>query len=643
MSAARYAVGIAALVVALVPVAVGSRVLCRRLLPRFQGPPAWLSTAVVGLTIVILASEALGTFGAFTLLPLVVTLAASGSLAWWIGRRATSAPETTEGPEVGPAPAADRTGPWGTYAAIVAVGVVAAEWSIRTVDALRFGMLGTDSIWYHLPVAARFAVTGRTWDLHYLDVVAAPGSTTNSLTAFYPGASELLHGLGMVFLKGDLFSPLLNLLFVALALLAGWCVGRPYGLAPVTLIGTAFLLATPALALLNAGSAMNDVVGLALILAATAILVTATSELGGRLSWAALAIAASAAGLAFGTKYTFIAPVGALGVGVAVIGERGERVWRALLWFGAVALAGGYWYVRNLVAVGNPIPQLEIGIGPIQLPHLAWEGTESVAKYLFDLRVWRVYFLPGLGAALGPAWVLLIAASVAGMVLGAWLGPGRTIRMLAVVAGVSLAAFIVSPQVVGSVPGSPIYFAVNLRYALPALALGVLVLPLALDRWGRRAAYGVLIGYGSALLITQLDAGTWHRSQRFSALPTGDARSFAISGAIGVGVILVAGAFLALRDRTGDPASPSRRVLQVIALALLIVGCAGGYVLAASTEIVDTTTLPSWQRSSDAPDISTMRGSRSSGRCCTIRSTAPTTPTTSSTSPSTRRRERQLR
>jgi hypothetical protein len=573
MNAARYLVGFGAMAVALVPVLIGSRALCRRLLPRFVGPAAWLATAVVALTIVIVASEVLGSVGLFALLPVVATFAGVGFLAWWIGFRGSPARDAvSDSPRSEAAARAeeDRTGRWGTFAAIAAVALVTAEWSIRTVDSLRYGMMGIDTLWYHLPVAARFAESGRTWDLHYVD--------GQSLTVFYPAVSELLHGLGIVFLGTDLLSPLLNTFWLALALLAGWCVGRPYGLARVTLIGSAFLLATPVLALLQPGGGMNDVVGLALFLAAAAILVTATNDPRARLSAASIVCAALAAGLALGTKYTFIAPVGAMGIGVVAIGERGERLRRALLWFAAIGLAGGYWYLRNFIAVGNPLPPLQLDMGPVRLPSIPFEGTESVATYLFNRRVWGDYFLPGLRDAFGPAWVVLIATGVGGVVLGFLLGRGRVIRMLAVVGGVCLGAYVFTPQVLGNFAGFPVYFGVNLRYASPALAIGVVVLPLALDRFGRRAAYLLLVLYGGALLVTQLDSGIWQRSGRFSAPPTGDTRSFVISLAIGAGGLLAATAWLVLRSRARKTPL-SRTALGAAALLVVVIGCAGGYLL----------------------------------------------------------------
>ena len=53
---------------------------------------------------------------------------------------------------------------------------------------------------------------------------------------YYPANSELLHAIGMVAFGNDLLSPVLNFGWMGLALLAAWCIGRPFGLAAATLL-----------------------------------------------------------------------------------------------------------------------------------------------------------------------------------------------------------------------------------------------------------------------------------------------------------------------------------------------------------------------------------------------------------------------
>ena len=197
-----------------------------------------------------------------------------------------------------------------------------------------------DTLWYHLPTAARFVQDGSITDLHYVD----PGA----IVVFYPATSPLLHGIGILFFGNDLLSPLINLGFLALALLAGWCFGRPFGVAPVTLTATAVLLATPGFVATQPGGAYNDVVGLALLLASLAVLVN--SEHGrNRTGIAALGVAALAAGLALGTKFTFIVPVAALSVGVIAIARRGDRLRHGCVWLFVVRV------VRRVLVRPQPL------------------------------------------------------------------------------------------------------------------------------------------------------------------------------------------------------------------------------------------------------------------------------------------------
>ena len=58
-----------------------------------------------------------------------------------------------------------------------------------------------------------------------------------------------------------------------MALLAAWCIGRPYGLGPQALIGASVALGSQSLVEFQAGEALNDITGVAFVLAAVALLV----------------------------------------------------------------------------------------------------------------------------------------------------------------------------------------------------------------------------------------------------------------------------------------------------------------------------------------------------------------------------------
>ena len=77
----------------------------------------------------------------------------------------------------------------------------------------------------------------------------------------------------MLFFDRDIVSPLINLGWLAVALLAAWCIGRPYGLGPQALIGASIALGSQSLVEFQAGEALNDITGVAFMLAAVALLV----------------------------------------------------------------------------------------------------------------------------------------------------------------------------------------------------------------------------------------------------------------------------------------------------------------------------------------------------------------------------------
>ena len=108
--------------------------------------------------------------------------------------------------------------------------------------------------------------------------------------------------------------------------------------------------------------------------------------------------------------------------GWSLIAPRGGA--RGALWRPPASRAlagGGYWYLRNLVHTGNPLPWVD-DLGPISLPApdqaLGGREAHSVLGYLTDGAVWSDWLLPGLHDGLWFVWPLLLAA-LAGLVL-AW-------------------------------------------------------------------------------------------------------------------------------------------------------------------------------------------------------------------------------
>jgi hypothetical protein len=454
----------------------------------------------------------------------------------------------------------NRLGPGALIVALVATAMLAAEWGTRTVAVLHHGMDTVDTLWYHLPTAARFVQDGSITELHFL---AAP----DPVVVFFPANSVLLHGLGMVFLDNDFLSPLLNLGFLSIALLAGWCIGRPFGMAPVTLTGAAVLLATPGFVATQPGGAYNDIVGVALLLASAALLINADRE-SNRVGVAEVVVAALAAGLALGTKFTFIAPVAALSVGVIALAPRGMRLRRGGAWGLVVVLAGGFWYVRNLVEAGNPLPGFSFG--PLDLPSPPNDTASStVSHFLFDGYAWQNYFLPGLGKAYGPAWWALVALAATGLVLAVFTGPRRIGRMLGLVGIAALGGYVFSPQFL-TLYGVPYYFVFNLRYVSPALILGLVLLPTVPVVTSGRRGWWVLGAFAFVLLAIQLDPTVWPTDLfglRFG-LPIEGVDALA-GGAVGLAVLVIGALILVARKHVG--AWPPPKAAVVTAVLLLVV------------------------------------------------------------------------
>ncbi|HET6999454.1 MAG TPA: hypothetical protein VFI03_12810 [Solirubrobacterales bacterium] len=547
----RYLLGIAEIALLAGFAWLGASRIRVRLLPRFEGAPAHLATAVLGLALLIWTAELLGTFSLFEPVPYLLLVGAIGVAL----RFCLVGGTVVTGPAAGtPGPSAIGIG-----IALVIAAAAVLKFALEVKPHLSTGMTGFDTTWYHGPFAAGFFQSGNTMDLHFI----AP----QFLAWFYPANGEIFHAAGMLAFGRDIPSPLLNLGWFIGCLVACWCIGRPYRVAPWSLGLGALALSVPALAD-QAGEARNDIVGIFFLLAAVAIALNAWAARGDRergLPVGGLVVVGLAAGLAAGTKLNFLLPAGVLVVGLVAIAPRGGR-WRALAATGLAALVGGgYWYLRNLVHTGNPLPWID-SLGPISLPApdqaLGGREAHSVLSYLTDGAVWSDWFLPGLHGGIWIVWPLLAAAALAGLVLPLLpanrhaLLPGgesnsrqssdRVLPLVALVGLATAVAWLVAPTSASGPEGVPRGFESGLRYLAPALVLGLALLPTA------------------QILRNRLAKLAGPRSSLLGDRPTNDDRSTSVGRGglllgcgVGVVALLVAAGYPIqrhyLKERYADP------------------------------------------------------------------------------------------
>ncbi len=580
VSAGSYVLGAVVLIALVSSLGFSARRLRMLLMPAWEGAPARLVEVVGAIALLVWLAELLGSLSllyAWTLLTASFLLA--GVLAWRTEASpsgdlrgspvgADSAVHSEErqsegdgGTKTAPGSAGDRGLP-----VLLAVGIVAlvvAHWGLTLEDALGRGIFNFDSLWYHMPFATDIAQSHSVLGLHHDETVF-----TNW---FYPQNSELLHAVGILVIHRDTLSLFLNLGWLGLAFLAAWCVGRPYGRGHLSVAAVAILLESHTLVVREPGAAKNDVATAALLLASVAILVNAWAlgarerGDGARASLAPgwpIAAAGLAVGLAAGTKFTVLAIAAALSIAVIALAPSGRRRAVAGCWFLAALAGGGFWYLRNLIVAGNPVPEVA-HVGPITLPHpVRVQGARpdfSIAHYATDTGVWRHYFFPGMHDQFGALWPLVLGGALLGAILALLAGRDRIVRWLGAVALFGMIAYIFTPLSAAGAEGAPTGFAINLRYVLPAMlvALALLPLPRVLD--DRRRQWALL---GALLLVLVL-------TDRSDAVLRDPSRLFAVVLAT---LLVLAPAVLLVLRRRGASALAVTAGFAVLVIAVVVIG-----------------------------------------------------------------------
>ncbi len=395
--------------------------------------------------------------------------------------RAADLPDRRRTADPSTAPAATEAAKaegWGDLAltggTVLLVAFVAAIWTARTVIALHRGINDPDSLGYHLPFMVTFAQSGYA-DQHRLLIPLVP-------IQFFPANDELLSAIALAITHTLAFAAAKNLIFGGLAVVSAHAMGKAFGAARLTMAATAIVLGFPVVAFSQPGEAVNDALLLAVLVGALAVLAHARDRP------APYVLVLGCAGLMLGIKFSAIVPAAGLGAMAAtlLLVRVPRHRWR---WAGAGIVAsaamGGSWYIRNAVNYGNPVPPVDVGLGPVHLHTVhgvaaAW--AFSVAHYAVHGRFLGL-FARGLVRGLGPLVIVTAGLCLLGGVDGLRSSHGYR-RGLSCLGAVAVLGYLVTPASAYG-KGAPVLgaFVINLHYAAPALLVGVLAGALVLAPW----------------------------------------------------------------------------------------------------------------------------------------------------------------
>jgi hypothetical protein len=542
-----YLLGAAQLVVLALATGYAAWILRARLMPGWRGAPARLVEVGVAVGLVIAVSEILGTFDLLYAGALIGAMVLVAIVAQVVPVRAGGG-QTARGVD---------PGVWASLVAIVVVAIVVFDWAVTAKHALDTGIFNFDSLWYHMPFSADIAQSHSTTGMHHIETVF--------VNWFYPQNSELLHAVGILMIGRDTLSLFINFGWLAVAFLAAYCVGRPYGRGIPTTIVAAILVGCHTLVVREPGAAKNDLMAAALLLAGIAILIEAwNSEPEDRRAlygWP-LAAAGLAVGLAAGTRLTIFAFAAALSIVVLVLAPSGRRWGAAGWWLLSGLVGGGYWYLRNLLVSGSPIPEVT-KLGPISPPHpdRLQEGRPgfSISHYLTDTGVWRHYFAPGVHDAFGALWPLILVGALAACLVAIFSGRDKLIRWLGGCALFALIAYLFTPLGAAGAEGAPVGFAINIRYVIPALLAALVLLPLPRFLDGDKRQWGLIAALTVVYLVTDRPDHAIHDK----------ARLFAFAFVI---VFVAVPALIWLARRDGLPGRLVAASLAALAVAAVALG-----------------------------------------------------------------------
>ncbi len=326
-------------------------------------------------------------------------------------------------------------------------------------------LLDIDQLTFHLPLVGRWIQTGSFWGVYDWVPYAGFGN--------YPENGDVVSLAAISPWRFDFAQRFAEVPYFFLAGMAVYALGLYLGARrTASAVFAAVSVSIPAAILPSVAVALPDALMVAMFGAGLLFLVRADYPL-----------AALALGIALGTKWYGVSAVAAV-LALWVLVRLGRRLSPRLVLrdacvvAGIVLLAGGFWLVRNAIKSGSPFYPagwLPIGAHPNNaLAHAEGRGPVdfTIAHYVFDFHVWRVYLLPILYRALRWPGVLLLGSAVTGAIVLVvdWRrrrADGRALLALAATCLLTV-VYAFTPASAKGLEGAPVLAGPSVRYLIPA-------------------------------------------------------------------------------------------------------------------------------------------------------------------------------
>ncbi|MBC8412230.1 MAG: hypothetical protein ISR96_07190 [Nitrospira sp.] len=281
-----------------------------------------------------------------------------------------------------------------------------------------------DSLWYHLPMVGYIMQNGAIAPVEI-------NSFIEQFINYFPQNMELLFLWNIVFMKDDVIVDLTQMAFIPFAMISVYGISTKMGVSRHNALYASLLFFFTPIMLMQSVTNYIDVMISALFLIAVNFLFPSShfNTMRPESRRLCLVLGGLTTGLLFGSKGSGVIFAAVLYLPAMYLAARSSLIRGQVKWFSTagyctvyfllpVLLTGGYWYLRNWLAYGNPLYPMHISFAgftifkgiysgmiesapaavaslPLLLrPLYVW--LEGLARYSYDSRV----------GGLGPIWFI---------------------------------------------------------------------------------------------------------------------------------------------------------------------------------------------------------------------------------------------